>query len=150
MVHAIDLLEVIPIALNQIWHYYYFDWATKIQQPTTIIVKRKNLTTPQDIRSLLHHLPRIPNGGHHFSYMGGADRVIEKIKAIVEGDQFIRANEKLSDKTYIEQHMTLGSDIYGRKGIPESQFYPYDISQIKLPYIQEFVRKYPQFLRPKD
>ena len=153
MVHAIDLLEYSPIAMAQAFHYYYFDWIAPNTWQGTVLTKRKNLTTPQDLRMLRLHAvtPRIPNGGHHFSYMGGADRIIDKMISIVDGNEMVeKSSGALTDKKHVEESMAKGSDIYGRKGIPESQFYPYDISQIKLPYIQEFVRKYPQFLRPKD
>ena len=147
-IDAIDLLNICPIALNQIWHYYYFDWATEIQQPTTIIVTRRNLTTPQKIRDLLHELPCITDGGHHFSYMGGVDRVIDKMTSIVEGSKLIeRSGGKILDRKHVEASMANGIDVYGRKGLPESKFVPFDARNIALPHVDEFLRKYPHFLR---
>ena len=147
---AMALLEYFPIALNQIWHYYYFDWATKVQMPTELIVKRKNLTTPHGIRKLREIVPRIQNGGWHFSYMGGVDRIIKKMTSIVEGYEFTQKNKKLTDRDYVKECMRTGKDIYGRKNIPEAQFYPYDISNITLSYLNEFLEKYPYFLREYD
>ena len=46
--------------------------------------------------------------------------------------------------------MQNGTDIYGRKGIPESQFKPYDVNKINLPYLKQFLEKYPYFLRSGD
>lgn len=146
----LDFLEHSPIALEQNFHYYYFDWISKETWYGTILVKRKNLTTPQELRNLRMKLPFLREGGWHFSYMGGAARVVEKIKAIVEGDEFIKSNANLLDKNHIEKSMAEGTDIYGRKNVAESKFLPYDISNIKLPYFEEFVKKYPQFLKPKD
>ena len=40
-----------------------------------------------------------------------------------------------------------GTDVHGRKGLPESKFVPFDARNIELPYVDEFLRKYPHFLR---
>lgn len=152
MVHAIDLLEVCPIAMDQKLHYYYLDWTSN--QGTwqgSILSKLKNVTSPQNLRNLRTFYPRIPNGGWHFSYMGGADQIIKKMTSIVEGNELIeKSGGRLVDKKHIEEVMKTGKDLYGRKGVLEEQFYPCDIETINLPYIKEFVKKYPQFLKPKD
>ncbi len=149
-VSTAEFLNYFPVALNQVLHYYYFDWATKKDWRGTAIVKRKNLTTPQEIRQLRKNMPIIQNGGRHFSYMGGVDRIINKMKAIVEGNEFLSKNEQLTNRDHIMECMRTGKDIYGRQNIPESQFYPYDIEKINLPYLDEFLKKYPYFLREYD
>ena len=151
MIPAVNLLEVSPISMQQTFHYYYFDWISKNFWPGTVLTKRKNLTTPQDMRNGRYVFPRVPDGGYHFSYMGGVDRIISKMTTIVDGYEFVeKSGGKLTDKKHIAEVMKSGKDLYGRTGIPEEQFYPYDISNIKLPYLSEFVKKYPQFLKPKD
>lgn len=148
MVHAIDLLEVCPITMDQNFHYYYFDWISPGTWKGTVLTKRKNLNSPQDLRNLRHVFPRIPNGGWHFSYMGGVDKVINKMRSIVDGNEMVEKSAvNLTDKKHIEEVMASGKDLYGRKGIPESQFIPYDVNNIELPYLKEFVKKYPHFLR---
>lgn len=149
IVHAADLLEFCPIAMEQSWHYYYFDLTCGKMQNTTKLIKKKNLTTPQELRKN-RVIPYIPNGGWHFSYMGGANKIINKVNSIVEGNQFLQLNKNLANPEYIKECMKTGKDIYGRKNVPESQFYPYDVKKINLPYLTEFLKKYPQFLRPKD
>ena len=146
---AKDFLEHSPIALEQNFHYYYFEWISKDTWHGTVLTKRKNLTTPQELRNLRMKLPFLKDGGWHFSYMGGAACVIEKMKAIVEGDEFIKADKNLIDKNHIEKSLAEGTDIYNRKGVAESQFLPYDVENIKIPYLKEFVKKYPNFLRPR-
>lgn len=145
--NTIDFLEHSPIALEQTFHYYYFDWIAQDTWHGTVLTKFKNLTTPQELRNLRMKMPFLREGGWHFSYMGGAARVIDKMKAIVEGDEFVKANANLLDKNHVEKSMTNGTDIYGRKNVAESQFLPYDVSNIKLPYLAEFVKKYPQFVK---
>lgn len=150
-VPATYFLKTGAVTLEQTFHYYYFDWVSEGTWFGTALIKRKNLTTPQDLRNTRYAIPRIPNGGHHFSYMGGADRVIDKMTSIVDGNEFVvQSGGKLIDKKHVEQAMANGTDIYNRKDRKESQFIYYDARNIKLPHIEEFLRKYPHFLREPE
>lgn len=42
--------------------------------------------TPQYWRNQREHLPRIKNGGHHFSWLGGTNKIIQKIKDYSHGE----------------------------------------------------------------
>ena len=144
MVHAIDLLEYIPISMNQNRHDYYFNWICKETWQGTILTKYKNLTIPQNLRNLRTALPRVLEGGWHFSWMGGIDKVIDKMTSIVDGNEIVqKSNDKLTDKQYVKESMMNGTDIYKIR----SQMLPYDIKNIDLPYLQTFVTKYPHFLK---
>ena len=148
---ADEFLEKTPLVMTQAFHYYFFDLICPTAWHGTILTRRKNLTTPQDLRNLREKLPRISDGGHHFSYMGGVDRVIDKMTSIVDGNGMVFASGgKLIDRKHIEKSLANGTDIYGRKGIPESQFYPYDAREIRLPHLDEFLKKYPHFLREPE
>ena len=152
LVPVADFLDVGAIVLSQEFFYYYFDWIAQGSWSGTVLTKRKNLTTPQDMRNRRSQFPRIAvGGGYHFSYMGGADRVIDKMQSIVDGNEFVeQSGGKLIDRQHVEEAMATGKDVYGRQGIPESQFLPYDARNIKLPHIDEFLRKYPHFLREPE
>ena len=106
-------------------------------------------SSSQEFRNTRGIFPCINGGGYHFSYMGGIDRVINKMTSIVDGNEMVvRSGGKLIDRKHVETAMAQGKDIYARKGPRmESQFYPYDAHNIKLPHIDEFLRKYPHFLR---
>ena len=139
------------VVLEQKFHYYYFDWVSEEIWLGTALIKRKNLKTPQDLRDIRYKSPHIMNGGYHFSYMGGADRVIEKMTSIVDGNEFVvKSGGKLIDRKHVEQSMANGSDVYNRKNRKESQFVFCDAHTINLPHIDEFLRKYPNFLREPE
>ena len=151
LIPAMNYLEVGAIVLAQTFHYYYFDWISRNAWTGTVMVKRKNLTTPQHMRNIKDTLPRASEGGHHFSYMGGVDRVINKMTSIVDGNELVvHSGGKFIDRKHVEEALTNGTDIYNRKGISESQFYPYDVNKIKLPGLRDFLRKYPHFLREPE
>lgn len=151
LVPASRFLEYGALVLTQTLHYYYFDWIAQGEWHGTILTKRKNLTMPQELRDLREFLPRVEQGGYHFSYMGGIDRVIEKISSIRSGNLYVhRSGGKFIERKHVEESMANGKDIYGRSGLPESQFIPYDVNNIKLPGLHDFLRKYPQFLREPE
>ena len=150
-VSANDFLEYGAIVMDQKFHCYYFDWVSRATWQGTILTKRKNLTTPQELRNLRNDLPRVVNGGYHFSYMGGASRVIDKMTSIVEGNAYVvHSDGKFIDRTHVETAMANGTDIYGRTHISEAQLLPFDVHEITLPHVEEFLRKYPNFLREPE
>ena len=148
-VPATEFLEYGAIVMDQKFHYYYFDWVSKATWQGTILTKRKNLTTPQALRNLHDVLPRVVNGGYHFSYMGGADRVIDKMTSIVDGNQYVvHSGGKFIDRRHVEESLSRGTDLYGRTHLPE--LVPFDAHKIALPHAEEFLRKYPNFLREPE
>ena len=146
---AAELLEEYPLVMEQNFHYYYFD-LIQGKWRGTILTKRKNLTTPQELRDLRNDLPRVGvGGGYHFSYMGGAERVINKMTSIVDGNAaVVYSGGKLLDKNHVEKSLANGTDIYNRAGRAAAK--PYDAKNIRLPYLDEFLRKYPYFLREPE
>ena len=148
---AAEVLEEYPLAMAQDLHCYYFDWISKFTWQGTILTKRKNLTTPQELRNLRNLLPRIADGGWHFSYMGGVDNVINKMTSIVDGNECVlKSGGKLIDRERVKDSMVKGNELYGRADLLEKNFLSYDARNIRLPHIEEFLRKYPHFLREPE
>lgn len=50
----------------------------------------------------------------------------------------------------VEESIRLGRDIYGRYSLSETQLLPFDARKIRLPHVDEFLRKYPHFLREPE
>ena len=148
MVHAIDFLEVCPIVMDQELHIYFMDWVTKFTWQGTILTKKKNIVTPQHLRNLRTFYPRVPDGGYHFSWMGNVDRVLRKMTSIVEGKEFaVKSNGKLTDENVIKELLKNGKLFWFADNDERSQLLPCDEKKIKLPYLEQFLVKYPQFLR---
>ena len=73
------------------------------------------------------------------------------MQSIVDGNELVeKSGGKFIDRKHVEESMAKGTDVYGRKGIPESKFLPYDARNIRLPHIEEFLKKYPHFLREPE
>lgn len=141
-------LDYSAIVLEQALHVYYMDYLKPDHWHGTVITKRKNLSTPQMLRDVGHHtnkFPYIPNSGHHFSWMGGIERTLKKRAAVVEGDVSIENDAERREKVKESTLKAMREGIWGK-----DKMLHYDISTIKLPYITEFVKKYPYFLREYD
>ena len=151
LVSAIEFLNYGAIVMDQKFFCYCFDWVSSATWQGTILTKRKTLTTPQALRDVRNFLPRVIDGGYHFSYMGGVDRVIDKMTSIVDGNEYVvHSGGKFIDRRHVEESLANGTDIYGRKHIPEAQLLPFDARNINLPHVEEFLRKHPNFLREPE
>ena len=83
--------------------------------------------------------------------MGGASRVIDKMTSIVDGNELVvKSGGKLIDRRRVEAALANGTDIYGRKDISARELLIYDAHKITLPHVEEFLRKYPNFLREPE
>ena len=135
-------LDLSPVSFHLRSHMYYFDWRCDLPCEGTSLCKFKHLDTPQALRNCRKGLPRIVDGGWHFSYMGGVNRIAEKMQSTVEDWELFHENKKYLDKQFIEDAMA-----NGRYFQTPAKFVPCDVSEIKLPALADFVKKYPQFVR---
>lgn len=83
--NAFDVLDFTPIVLEQRMFYFYMNLESEKKWYGTVIAKWGGWETPQMLRLLRSRIPIIPNAGYHFSYMGGAERVMTKLNSIVDG-----------------------------------------------------------------
>ena len=84
-------------------------------------------------------LPSIDNAGWHLSYMGGIERIKQKIDSIVEGVESEFAGNVSSEK------MNMMND-FVNKGIvfwSNEQLEILDREQLNIKYISWFIEKYP-------
>lgn len=135
-----DLIENTAVVFEQDLFYYYLNCKSRGKWYGSVITKYKNLKKPQTLRNLGKVLPRIKNGGWHFSYLGGIDRIKLKLNSIVEGEP------NLAMDVYIEDCLEKGVDIYGREG----REFEYDFitkDEIGIKNIDGFIGKYPKMYK---
>ena len=138
-----EFLDLSPVGCQQNFHCYYLDWICRhLPWAGTVIGKFKHMKSPQAFRNARESLPRIVNGGWHFSNMGGVDKVIEKMKAAVECVELSAADKKYLDRAYVERAMADGKYFH-----TPAKFVPCDTGEIKLPALNNFLKKYPHFVR---
>ena len=79
------LVDSGPIALDLKMYMGYLNCRTKENWLGCAIGKREFVRSPQDFRSFRHLYPRIPDSGWHLTWMGGEQKVREKVMALCEG-----------------------------------------------------------------
>ncbi|MBE8955431.1 MAG: hypothetical protein SR2Q5_07205 [Quinella sp. 2Q5] len=140
-----NFLDLSPVGCQQNFHCYYFDWVCRhLPWSGTVIGKFKFMKKPQAFRNARESLPRIVKGGWHFSNMGGIDKVLQKMAAAVECVELSAKDAKYLDRDYVEQAMANGKYFQ-----TAAKFVPCDVSEIKLPTLAAFLKKYPHFVRAR-
>ena len=108
-----------PIAFSHLFHYYFLNcqnsgnsrwWkgciAASAQQFKTI--------TPQGLRDKRDDYPSLPDAGWHFSFLGGARKIREKLMAFAHTEY---SRPEYLDEKNIEAAVAAGTDILKREGI---------------------------------
>ena len=131
-----NFLDLSPVVFQQKFHSYYFDWICRdLPWAGTVIGKFKHMKSPQKFRDARQILPRILNGGWHFSSMGGVDKLLEKARSAPDFQKFSTV-----DKKFLEKVMASGQYL-----LTDAKFTTCDISEITLPALPAFLKKYPHF-----
>lgn len=140
-----SFLDLSPLGCRQKFHSYYFNWVCReISWEGSVIGKFKHMESPQAFRNARRNLPQILEGGWHFSNMGGVEKVLEKMAAAVECVELSAVDKKYLDKNFVEEAMANGKYFH-----TPAKFVPCDVSEITLPALADFLKKYPYFVRAK-
>ena len=137
-------LNMTPIIFQQRFFTYFFDLVSpQSMWGGTVVSKFKHITSPQELRDIgKETFPRIANGGWHFSSMGGVDTLLEKARSGADFKKVSAVDPRYLDKDFLFNAMMNGEYLLGG-----GEFVHFDISEIKLPALPAFLKKYPHFLR---
>lgn len=98
------------VFIQKVYYYALNIYSYRKNWKGTVAVKRKNISTVNNIRFSRSSFDRIPGfGGWHFSTLGSADKVIHKIESFAH--QELNTNDI---KNKIEHNITNFIDPYGR------------------------------------
>lgn len=121
--------------------YYYLNNISETKWIGTKAVFFKSLSTPQEIR-MSNSFKKVKNGGWHFSFLGGASTIKEKIKSFSHQEY---NTKEINNLKRIEFNINNGLDIFDRpikfktinslKGLPK--------------YIIKNKNKYKKYFKPK-
>ena len=139
-----EWLEMTPISLEQNLFYYYLNCRSKGKWYGSVICKYKMFNMPQRLRDYRELLPFCEDGGWHFSYLGGINKVKEKLASIVDKDPDIVAalREYSNNDEYIKECILSGKDILGRKG-EDFEYEFISDAELNIPRLKEIKTKYP-------
>lgn len=128
----------IKFFMQEMFYYYFNCKAIGVTWKPVKMVFFKDLISPQWLRSypvplghpskkeikranLMHRLRRliglntyITNGGWHFSYLGGTEKIIEKLRSFAH-DEY--DNDSFTDSTHILRAVEEGNDLFNRENM---------------------------------
>lgn len=137
-----DIAE--PVALSMLFHYYFFNCQNTGHErwwngSVVAVGKQFKQTTPQQLRDKRNDHKHIKKGGWHFSYLGGIEKIKQKIRSFAHTE--FNKEEYLQDD-YLLKAINKGEDIFKREGVSFKFVSPY--------YYPGWLRKemmgYPAFL----
>jgi len=136
-----------PVVLSMLFHYYFLNcqnagherwWNGTIASTG----KQFNTSTPQELRNQRNDLPVVKKAGWHFSYLGGLEKIKQKIRSFAHTE--FNKEEFLSDENIMEA-MEKGKDIFKRPDVHyefvSPQYYP--------GYLRDIMLQYPALLHLK-
>ena len=127
------------LSLNN--YYYYFngkDVGDKPDHPMPIVLPTDQITNLHEQWESRHSWPTVPNAGWHFSYLGGIDRIKEKLAAYSHAE-----NDTEAVKQGLEVNIKQGNDIFGR---PDHKFEYVPIDDSFPKYLVDNQTKYKEFI----
>lgn len=138
--------SVFPLSFSQLFHYYYMNCQNigfERQWNGTVIATGKQFKElgPQHLRDNRNSYQAIRNGGYHFSYLGGIEKIQEKIKSFAHTE--FNREDILSDEN-LQRSLENGEDIFKRPNVA----YKFVSLEEYPEHIRNLMLEYPQFIKP--
>ena len=131
-----------PVTFRQDLFYYYVNCKQNCHWDGPIMATYGTFNSPQQLRNMGRGgYNNKPNGGWHYSFMGGPERVRLKVESIAESHYII---DNVGSVDEIKEKMENQTDLWNRTdGYAEKSIV--DITYNKPKKLDEFLKKYPDF-----
>lgn len=132
------VLQRYPVAFAQRTFYYYVNSVFNRCANGTVAIRYRNLTQPEQMRTIRDRAPRIREGGWHFTYLGGVDKILEKIDFLGHGEKNVC---KTLTPEFIQSCLNSGSSaIHNAEG---HQYRLVHLDDSFPAYLPRLIEKYP-------
>lgn len=139
------LLQKFPVAFAQRTFYYYVNSIFNRLVTGPVAILFKNLTQPEHMRTIRDRAPRIREGGWHFTYLGGPERIIKKIESLGHGEK--NACKMLTPE-FVQTCLDKGSSgVHNAEG---HQYLFVRLDESFPAYLPKLVEKYPYLYRSME
>lgn len=132
------------LCFQQELFYYWVNCKQQQLWSGSVVANYGTFGCPQDLRNYARFSNPIliPNGGWHYSFMGGPDRIYEKVQNIAESKYIVN---EVGDIDQISQRMENVEDLWGRTDdYAQKQIVSLEHTPHKL---DEFLYYYPWFIK---
>jgi len=135
-----------PVIFEQKLYYYYINCLQKQIWTGAYMATYGYYDSLQKLREdalTILACNAVSNGGWHYSYMGGAEKIKLKVESIAESHVIINKVGKVDD---IKRKMETQKDLWGRTDQnSEKQIVDITVEGMAPKCINEFIKKYPNF-----
>jgi beta-1,4-mannosyl-glycoprotein beta-1,4-N-acetylglucosaminyltransferase len=135
-----------PVVLGQKLYYYYVNCLQKQIWTGSYIATQGYYKSLQKLREdalTVLASGAIDNGGWHYSYMGGAEKIRLKVENIAESHVII---DRVGDVSVIEGKMASQQDLWNRTDLAsQKQIVDVNIEGMAPKCVNKFIEKYPNF-----
>lgn len=130
------------VTFNQKLYYYHVNCEQNCNWDGPIMANYGSFNSAQQLRdSARSGYNSLSNGGWHYSYMGGPERVRLKVESIAESHYII---DNVGSVSEIEEKMNSQKDLWNRTE-DYAQKKIVDITNNKPKMLDKFIEKYPHF-----
>jgi len=135
------------VSFRQKLYYYYVNCEQNCHWDGPIMASYGTFNSPQQLRNTARSGRfHVDNGGWHYSFMGGPERVRLKVESIAESHYII---DNVGSVDEIKQKMESQADLWNRtEGYAQKKIV--DISNNKPKMLDKFLEKYPHFIFKKE
>lgn len=141
------LTDRFATAVNLLFYYYLNTYFEQYRWPGTVFIRCDYLEQRgfTDVRLKRKKGLTIPNCGWHFSYIGDAENMQNKISSFSHSEY---DNDKVNNKEFIQSCMQELKSPFGSRGPGEAIMTVADPSTIKLPkYITDNLDRFSKYIR---
>lgn len=130
--------------LKQKLFYYYVNCLQRQSWNGPVVFKKKLMKTPQEMRRLRGSgIQLINDGGWHYSFLGGIDKIKVKLNAYAETQT---NTTSINNEEHIKKCLENGDDLFLRKGNAfEKNFI--ELNAIGHPELNDWLEKYPEMIK---
>lgn len=134
-----------PLSISMIFHNYFMNCRNSKSEKLwngSVVCSGKLFkeNTPQQLRDNRNKYKKLKNGGWHFSYLGGLEKIKYKIQSFAH-TEFNKA--EYLDDAHIMTALEKGQDVLKRKNVAY-KFVPLDYYPT---HVAELMKQYPQFIK---
>lgn len=140
----LECLTDTTVVMAQQLFYYYVNCKQNQEWYGSVISSYKNYTTPQDLRNFaINSTTGKENGGWHYSFMGGPEKIKVKVDNIAESHVIVKEVGSVND---IKRKMVCQQDLWNRTdNASQKQIIDITNEGAAPVCIDEFIIKYPEF-----
>jgi len=130
--------------LQQKLFYYFVNCKQSQLWSGPVITKRKNVTSTQAMRKMRgSQVNLLPDGGWHYSFLGGEEKIKIKLAAYAETQTNTSA---INNNHHILKCLETGDDLFNRGEEMFTKTF-LQLNQLTHPELVEWVKKYPNMIK---